>query len=237
MKTFITLLLCLITSPLFATGFPEYYYEIKEKKRQHEEFGKILMPFIKKANKTILTDREFVKSFFNKALTKGLRDVSLGELKRLVRLKKRYRIKNLYDRKSYLERIDKIPISLAIAQAAVESGWGTSRFVKLANNIFGHWTWGDKGIIPLNREEGKTHKIRIFDSLSDSVEAYMLNLNRHNAYQEFRKQREFFRKTNKKFNGLEAAKTMLYYSELREKYVEMLQDSMRKNNFLYYDAD
>lgn len=191
MRLFFTIfmLLFLSTSTFADEGFPESYYAIKDVKEQHETFGKILRPYIQKTNQNILEERAFVESFFDDALVKSLRGVDTIKLKRLVKIKRKYRVKNLYDKASYLERIDIIPISLALAQGATESGWGKSRFVRLANNIFGHWTWGEKGIIPLEREEGKTHKIRIFDTLQGSVDAYALNLNRHYAYKDFRDRR------------------------------------------------
>ena len=223
------------SSFVMASGFPESYYAITNPKEQREAFGKILRPYVQRANVKILSERAFVEDFFKKASVNFFRNVNEEELTRLVKLKKRYKIENLYDKNSYLRRIDVIPISLALAQGATESGWGKSRFVRLANNIFGHWTWGEKGIVPLEREEGKTHKIRIFDSLTGSVAAYALNLNRHSAYKDFRERRAKARKKGVIFGGLEAAETMLYYSEIREKYVEMLKDSMLENNFLYYD--
>ena len=218
-----------------AAGFPESYYAIDTIQEQHETFGKILRPYIQNTNKKILEERAFIESFFDDALVKSLRGVDPVKLSRLVKIKRKYRVKDLYDRASYLKRINIIPVSLALAQGAIESGWGKSRFVRLANNIFGHWTWGEKGIIPLEREEGKTHKIRIFDTLQGSVDAYALNLNRHYAYKDFRERRAKARKKGAIFGGLEAAETMLYYSEIREKYVEILKKSMEENNFLYYD--
>ncbi len=91
---------------------------------------------------------------------------------------------------------------LALVQGAIESGWGKSRFVREANNIFGHWTWGEVGLIPLGREEGKTHKIRIFRTMQSSVDAYILNLNRHYAYKSFRKARLKKREEGKSINWL-----------------------------------
>jgi len=138
-------------------------------------------------------------------------------------------------RKEFLQKINVVPASLAIAQGSIESAWGKSRFVRLANNVFGHWTWGEIGIIPARREEGKTHKIRIFSTLQKSVDAYMLNLNRHVAYEDFRKQRNMAIGEGRKFSGHDAAGTMLKYSELGEKYVKILQKVIKDNRLLYYD--
>jgi Bax protein len=216
-------------------GFPDSYYAIKDSKEQKKEFINIMKPMIDKANQDILKERAFVKSFFGKALNSSFRHMDSKDLKKLLKLSKKYRITSLFDEESYLKRIDIVPDSLAITQAAIESGWGKSRFVRIANNIFGHWTWGEVGIIPENREEGKTHKIRIFRTLQDSVNAYVLNLNRHFAYQAFRDLRYKKRLEGKILTGLEAATTMIKYSELREKYVKMLQKMMTDYRLLYYD--
>ncbi|MBN2964050.1 glucosaminidase domain-containing protein [Sulfurospirillum sp. T05] len=218
-----------------ATGFPESYYAITKSEEQKEAFGAILKPLVEKTNKEILAERAFVRQFFQTHLANAFRDVPEQELSRLATLRKKYRVEALYDREEYLRRIDIIPISLALAQGAIESGWGKSRFVREANNIFGHWTWGEKGLVPLNRAEGMTHRIRIFDSLKESVDAYALNLNRHYAYEMFREERARAHQQQKAFGGTEAAKTMIYYSEIREKYVEMLKKAMQDNGFHVYD--
>ena len=88
-------------------------------------------------------------------------------------------------------RIDIIPTSIALAQAAKESGWGTSRFALEGNAIFGQWTWSGNGIAPLDRESNKNHKILKFPILRASVKAYQNNLNTHKSYLKFREKRSF----------------------------------------------
>lgn len=224
------------TTVTFGMGFPNSYYEIKNPKEQKREFIRILKPMVDRVNQEVLKERAFIIGFFDKAFKSAFRNLNPRDLKELLRLSKKYRVKNLFDKYTYLKRIDVVPDSLAITQAAVESGWGKSRFVRVANNIFGHWTWGEVGIIPEGREEGKTHKIRIFRTLQDSVKAYVLNLNRHFAYQDFRDLRYKKRLEGKTLSGYEAATTMINYSELREKYVKMLQKMMRDYRLLYYDV-
>ena len=218
-----------------ATGFPASYYKIKNAKEQRQEFFNILKPFVDKSNQKSLHERLFVEEFFKKAFSSSFRSLSPQDLKLLLKLSSKYRVKKLFDRETYLKRIDKVPVSLALTQGAIESGWGKSRFVREANNIFGHWTWGEKGIIPLGREEGKTHKIRIFSTIQRSVDAYILNLNRNRAYQGFRDLRFKKRLEGKQITGFEAASTMINYSELKEKYVKILQKVMKDYNLLYYD--
>ena len=119
-----------------------------------------------------------------------------------------------------LNNIDIIPPSLALAQAAMESGWGTSYFAQEGNALFGEWVWGDgDGILPRAREEGKTHKIKKFDSLADSVKSYMLNLNRHRSYAELRVRRAELRRHNLPITGRSLAPALIDYSERGTDYV------------------
>jgi len=230
------LIFIVVSSIAFATGFPPYYYKIKKTQESRTEFINILKPLIEKSNAKIIVNREFVKDFFDKAVTNAFRSLPSEDLKTLLRLSKKYKIKSIFDKNEYLKKIDSIPVSLALTQGALESAWGKSRFVRQANNIFGHWTWGKIGIIPLQREEGKTHKIRIFRTLQTSVDAYMLNLNTHGAYTDLRKMRFEKREEGTILSGFDAATTMINYSEIGLKYVKILQKLMRDNNLLYYDG-
>lgn len=129
-----------------------------------------------------------------------------------------------------LRRVDTVPPSLALAQAAAESGWGTSRFALEGNAIFGQWTSaGGKGLVPLERPAGRTYKVRAFDRLIDSFEAYLLNLNTHPAYADFRKQREQMRRAGRAFDGLDLAATLGSYSERGQDYIDLLQSIIRVN--------
>ena len=220
---------------LFGTGFPASYYELNGKS-QKREFINILKPFIDKSNEKTMQDRVFIENFFNQALNSAFRSLNPNDLRILLKISKKYRVKNLFDRDLYLKRVDSVPVPLALVQGAIESGWGKSRFVREANNIFGHWTWGEVGLIPLGREEGKTHKIRIFNTMQNSVDAYILNLNRHYAYKSFRDVRVKKREEGKLITGYEAADTMINYSELRGKYVDMLHKMMKEHRLLYYDV-
>lgn len=220
----------------FCAGFPYYYYDIKNSSKQKKEFIKILLPLVQKGNAKVRKERAFIIHFFENAGKNSFRELDEISLARLISLYKKYKIHNLFDEHEYLKKIDIIPVSLAIAQAAAESGWGKSRFVLEANNIFGEWTYSGNGVVPIDRAEGKIHTLRIFKTLQDSVNSYILNLNRHKAYRSFRNQREKARKKGIVFDGLMAAKTMLYYSQRREKYVRFLEKIIKSNNLLYYDG-
>jgi len=152
----------------------------------------------------------------------------------MARLDKKYHIKKDKVLETYLKKIDIIHEPLILAQAAVESAWGTSRFTKLANNIFGEWTWGKKGIIPAGRPEGKKYKIRIFDSIQDSVDSYMLNINRHYRYEDFRIARFAKRSIGKCFQGKEATNYLQAYSGIGDEYAKMLKGVINYNKMCEY---
>ncbi len=233
-KIFVVVLL--LSTFIYAGGLPSWYYKIKSVSLQKQKFVEIMLPLIKKANEKTLKEREFVLNFFDKLEREGFGSINQNELKKLAKLSKKYKIKNLFDKYEYLLKIDKVPESLALTQAAIESAWGKSRFARYANNIFGQWTYGKKGLVPEKREEGKTHKIKIFNSLQASVDAYVANLNRNRAYKDFRIQRYQARVLNEMYSGIDAAKTMKKYSELRSKYVKMVSNFIINNKFLKYDT-
>ena len=132
-------------------------------------------------------------------------------------------------------RMDIIPVSLALAQAANESGWGTSRFALEGNALFGQWTWSKKGISPKDKDPNKTHKILQFQILKASVRAYKNNLNTHNAYREFREVRAQLRQNEEPINGLELAKYIKNYAAIGEKYVAIIEDIIERNSLTDFD--
>lgn len=142
----------------------------------------------------------------------------------------------MYNEHEYLEKINVIPISLVLAQAAVESAWGDSRFVREGNNLFGEWTWGKKGMIPTGRNKDAKHKLRIFETLDASITRYMLNLNRHRSYKEFRLLRAKHLAERKVFTGLDAATKMTNYSQMREVYNRLIANVIKGNGFLGYEV-
>jgi len=202
---------------LFAS-FPDYYYKLPIKE-QKKEFKKILLPMIYAENKKILLERAQVKSIFDDPLFPLKKEDFLI----LSKLAKKYKIKDIYNKDEFLKKIDIIPPALVLAQGAIESAWGRSYFVKEANNIFGQWDYSGKGMVPRHRDPGKTHTIKIFKSLQDSLAAYMRNLNRNPAYREFRELRYKYRKENKPFTAEVAANTLHRYSQLGNEYVRRLK--------------
>lgn len=134
------------------------------------------------------------------------------------------------------KRIDIIPVSLILAQAANESAWGTSRFAKEGNNYFGQWCFVEGcGIVPAGRDDGKVHEVARFDSIGDSVRSYIRNLNTHPAYEEFRELRAQLRSEGKPVTGEALANGLLPYSQRGQHYVDVLKAMIRVNNLAEYD--
>lgn len=225
------LVLILLSSFAFSSGFPKKYYKMKASITKQEFFYDFLFEKIKIANKNILKQREFILSLNNNINL----DQKTKEYKKLSKIAKKYAVKNPFDYNKLLKKVNIVPASLALAQASVESAWGTSRFVKLGNNLFGHWTYGKKGIMPLKRDKGAKHLIRIFDSLEDSIAAYMLNLNKSRAYSSFRNKREVFVKNNKSIDGLALSQTMINYSGIGKKYLWILKRMIKRDKLKSYD--
>ena len=159
---------------------------------------------------------------------------TVGERVWLKRRFKEYKIDDR-DLSKLKMRMDIIPVSIALAQAANESGWGTSRFALEGNALFGQWTWSKKGISPKNKDPDKSHKILQFQVLKASVKAYKNNLNTHNAYKEFREVRAQLRQENKQIIGLDLIKYLKAYAAIGEKYVLIIEDIIEKNSLTDFD--
>jgi Bax protein len=135
-----------------------------------------------------------------------------------------------------LKRVDIIPPSIALAQAAEESGWGTSRFALEGNAPFGQYTFDDgNGLIPERREDGKRHLIRTYEHLLDGVRSYAQNLNIHEAYRQFRRQRAEMRAHGQELDGVKLVPALLAYSERGQAYVETVETIIRANNLAPFD--
>ena len=129
-----------------------------------------------------------------------------------------------------LERVDAIPTSLILAQGALESSWGSSRFTREGNSLFGMWTWKNKGIVPSQREEGKTHRVKVYENVLDSVRSYQLTLNRLGPYDRLRQLRLH---TD---DPLILAEGLTLYSARGEAYVEDIKNVILSNDLQKYDS-
>ena len=214
--------------PIYLTKLPRDLNTLGDTKKKRELFIKIILPLILDENKKITEDR---KKLF-KILGKNFN--STGERVWLKRRFKEYKIDD-GDLSKLKMRMDIIPVSLALAQAANESGWGTSRFALEGNALFGQWTWSKKGISPKNKDPNKSHKVLQFQILKASVRAYKNNLNTHNAYAEFREARAKLRQEDKPIIGLELSKYIKNYAAIGEKYVVIINDIIERNSLTDFD--
>ncbi len=191
-------------------------------------FIKIVLPLILYENNKINEDRKKLFSIINKNFN------TAGEKVWLKRRFKEYKVDD-QDLSKLKMRMDIIPVSIALAQAANESGWGTSRFALEGNALFGQWTWSKKGISPKNKDPDQSHKVLQFQILKASVKAYKNNLNTHNAYQEFREARAKQRQNNVPIDGLELVKYLKNYAAIGSKYVAILSSIIKKNSLTDFD--
>ena len=131
--------------------------------------------------------------------------------------------------------MDEIPVSLAIAQAAKETGWGTSRFAQEGNALFGQWTWSGEGLKPKDAKEGEDHKVMKFNILQASVRAYQRNLNTHSTYKDFRKARAELRDAKKPLDSIKLSVHLNKYAETGNQYVDVLQKIIMQNKLQDFD--
>ena len=214
--------------PIYITKLPKDLKNLGNTKQKRDLFIKIILPLILDENNKITEDRQKLFHIISKSFN------TVGERVWLKRRFKEYKIDD-QDLAKLKMRMDIIPVSIAIAQAANESGWGTSRFALEGNALFGQWTWSKKGISPKNKDPNKSHKILQFQILKASVRAYKNNLNTHNAYREFREARAKLREEDKKINGLELTKYLEKYASIGVKYVQILEDIIEKNSLTDFD--
>lgn len=216
---------------------PAYGSGLSEKKRA---FIETLMPYIEDENRRLVNLRKQLAAVIG-SLENGAA-VSAEEQKRLARLASKYRVegdplKNAGARAELMRKIDIIPASLALAQAANESAWGESRFAREANNLFGIWTYDEsRGLKPLRREEGKKHLVRIFDDFGESVRYYMYTLNSHPAYSELRVIRQQLRQASLDIDGHQLAAGLEKYSAKGSAYIELIQSLIRQHEWALLDS-
>jgi len=215
--------------PIYFTQFPKDLDEIKDTKLKKDTFIKIVLPLVVAENEKILDDKIKLKRITSKKMTSD-------KEKSWLRLKLReYKVKNS-DITELNKRMDIIPVSIALAQAAKESGWGTSRLALEGNAIFGQWTWTGQGIEPLNKGKHEGHKILRFPILRASVKAYKNNLNTHKGYSEFREKRHSIRKRNKTIKGLDLTNTLDRYAQTGKEYTEILEQIIKQNDLSDFES-
>ena len=217
-----------LVKPINIGLLPKEIKNIGNTKKRKDMFIKIVLPLIVNENNKIRIDRKRLFTILNKNSNTDT------EKKWLEKKYKQYGVKK-NDLSSLKIRMDEIPVSLAIAQAAKETGWGTSRFALKGNALFGQWTWSGEGLKPKNADEGMDHKVMKFHSLQLSVRAYLRNLNTHSTYKNLRKIRTEFRNQNKPVDSLILSKYLDKYAETGNQYVEVLQKIIEQNNLKDFD--
>jgi len=217
-----------LVKPIYFTQFPKDLDELSNTRLKKETFIKIVLPLVVAENERILADRKKLKAILKKKQTSDLEKQWLRQKLLEYKVKKG-------NMDELVERVDIIPTSIALAQAAKESGWGTSRFALEGNAIFGQWTWSGNGIAPLDRESNKNHKILKFPILRASVKAYQNNLNTHKSYSSFRNKRMTMREKNRNIKGLELTETLKNYAQTGSEYTKILNQIIIQNRLTDFE--
>ena len=210
---------------------PTELKEISSVKDRKELFIKIALPLIIVENEILNNQNKKIKSLKNK-----FKYISKNDALWLIDKMKKYKVKNK-SIDQLIVKVDIIPVSLALSQAAIESGWGTSRFAIEGNALFGQYVWGNDegGIVPTERKNDEVFSIKIFSSLRESVASYMFNLNSNHHYSEFRNNRFTLKNTNQKISGSYLAEFLKDYS-IEDNYTSKVIGIIKTNNLEDLDS-
>ena len=217
-----------LVKPVSLSLLPGEMKMIENTQKRKELFIQIILPLIIEENNSIKLDRKKLFSILNKSHNTN------NEKRWLEKKFKQYGVKNK-DLSTLKVRMDEIPTSMAIAQAAKETGWGVSRFAQEGNALFGQWTWSGEGIKPAGAEDDSTHKVMKFKVLQASVKAYQRNLNTHSSYKEFRKARAKLRDEKKILDSILLSEYLDKYAETGKEYVKILQQIIKQNQLTDFD--
>ena len=217
-----------LVKPISLDLLPKEIVKIENAKKRKDLFIQIILPLVIDENNNIKLDRMKLFSILNKSKN------TKTEQHWLNMKFKQYGVVNK-DLSSLKVRMDEVPVSMAIAQAAKETGWGTSRFAQEGNALFGQWTWSGAGIKPADAEDDSTHKVMRFKVLQASVKAYQRNLNTHSSYKGFRSARAELRDEGKKLDSMILSEYLHKYAETGKEYVKILKQIIRQNNLTDFD--
>ena len=217
-----------LVKPVKLSLLPNEMKMIENTKKRKNLFIQIILPLIIEENNRIKLDRKKLFTILNKNHN------SNSENKWLNQKFKQYGVLNK-DLSTLKVRMDTIPVSLVIAQAAKETGWGTSRFALEGNALFGQWTWSGEGIKPADADNNATHKVMKFKILKSSIRAYQRNLNTHSGYKEFRMARAELRDNRKNLDGIILATYLDKYAETGKEYVKIIKQIIKQNNLTDFD--
>lgn len=219
-KTLLSVILCAATSVAMAGTAPDFA-SMKNVQQKKKAFFDYIYASVEKENKKILAERkQLLNEKPNSKVVKNLCKKYSKDCDNIDGAKV----------KTLLKRVDFITPSLALAQAANESAWGTSRFARKANNYYGQWCFSKGcGLVPSRRNEGSSHEVRKFSDAQGSVRSYLMNLNTHRAYEGVRNIRAKARAAGKMPTGMDLAKGLNKYSERGEEYVKEIQSMISYN--------
>jgi len=217
-----------IVKPIEINLLPTELKKIENTKKKKDLFIKIILPLILEENKSVEIDRKMLFSILNK---------NNNTKKEKLWLKKKFNQYGVVDNdlSTLKVRMDIVPVSLAIAQAAKETGWGTSRFAVEGNALYGQWTWSGEGIKPAAADSDATHKVMKFKVLKASVKAYIRNLNTHSSYRDFRKERAIQRDNYGPLNSLKLVELLDQYAETGKEYTKILKKIIEQNSLTDFD--
>ena len=217
-----------LVRPVALTWLPREIVKIENTKKRKDLFIQIILPLILQENNNIKLDRIKLFKIINKSKNTQV------EIKWLKKKYKQYGVNNK-DISVLKMRMDVVPISLALAQAAKETGWGTSRFAQEGNALFGQWTWSGEGLKPKDADKDKGHKVMKFNILQASVRAYQRNLNTHKSYKNFRIARAELRDKNQPLDSLILSQHLDKYAETGQEYVNIIQKIIKQNSLKDFD--
>ena len=218
-----------LVKPIKLSLLPEEIRKIESTKEKKKLFLEIILPLVLEENNRIKLDRIKLFRVLNK------KNNSNSETRWLNSKFKQYGVVNK-DLSTLKIRMDEIPVSLALAQAAKETGWGTSRFAIEGNALFGQWTFSGEGIKPAGADSSDgSHKVMKFKVLKASVRAYQRNLNTHNSYREFRKARALMRERDQKLDSLELAVYLDKYAATGVEYTKIIKKIIEQNSLQDFD--
>ena len=215
--------------PVKLSLLPKEIKNIQSTKEKKELFLEIILPLVLEENNRIKLDRKKLFSILNK------NNNTDQEIRWLNSKFKQYGVVKK-DLATLKIRMDEVPVSLALAQAAKETGWGTSRFAIEGNALFGQWTWSGEGIKPAGADSSDgDHKVMKFKVLKASVRAYQRNLNTHNSYREFRLARAIMRDNEEELDSLTLANYLDKYAATGKEYTKVLKKIIEQNSLKDFD--
>lgn len=227
---------------IFVKSVPDDSDKVKDVTMKKQLFVKMMLPLTLKVNEEIANERKEFLPVYEKI--EEDEKLTSKDKKKIDDLAQKYRTKSKFkdDRKypvlakKLFNKIDVLPPSLVIAQAIEESGWGTSRFARFGNALFGEWSWNGQGMIPKGREKGEKYRVKTFDTTLDSLRSYMRNINSHKSYYQLRIKRREARYRELMFSGYDFAGAMHGYSQRGPEYVKSIRNIINRNKLSDLDS-